>query len=90
VLSGEALYFTRQHYREIVSEGEENNMLSTYHLILEIKKSQQTSKIGRRLYCQTSPFVQQTVNRRHIFLYSLILSFNVYSLGPEFQAIELQ
>ena len=31
------LYLTRQHYRETVPEGEDNNMLSTEHLILNIK-----------------------------------------------------
>jgi hypothetical protein len=32
------LYLTRQHYRKTVPEGEDNNMFSTYHLILDIKE----------------------------------------------------
>jgi hypothetical protein len=33
-----ALYLTRQHYSKTVLEGEDNNMLSTEHPILDIKK----------------------------------------------------
>ena len=33
-------YLIRQYYRKTVPEGDDNNMLSTYHLILDLKEKQ--------------------------------------------------